>query len=163
MPPPPNLPAPWALGAPSTPCPAPAGCPVNRVISHPHLDSCESGPPHPTLDGQPPRPPKALLSPTSLLGLPSWTNIRWLGSWSSQPPSGSVPTSGCPCPASVPPHSGQAPLLRSQGARALAFSSLLSWCRPSGLAHSSSVALPSGTSVHGGGAPRQPLPFLAPD
>lgn len=33
---------------PPTPRPAPSGCPVNTVISHTHLDSCESGPPHPS-------------------------------------------------------------------------------------------------------------------
>lgn len=62
MPPPPNLPAPWATGAPSHPPPrhsAPTGCPVNRVISHTHLDSCESGLPHPSR----PAPNASLLAP----------------------------------------------------------------------------------------------------
>lgn len=38
--------------------PTSTGCPVNRVISHTHLDSCESGPPHPAR--QPPTPPSWL-------------------------------------------------------------------------------------------------------
>lgn len=36
--------------------PAYTGCPVNRVISHAHLDSCESGPPRPP-GRRPPAPP----------------------------------------------------------------------------------------------------------
>lgn len=47
--------------------PAPSGCLVNRVISHAHLDSCESGPLHPSW----PAPKTSLgpLIPRSLLGV----------------------------------------------------------------------------------------------
>lgn len=154
MPPPPNLPAPRSREPLPTPRPAPSGCPVNRVISYTHLDSCESGPPHPSQLA-----PRAACCPPGSQGL-SWVFLRgprsdgWLlelpASWQVCP-SFWMPLS-CICPPSLWPDSS-APAPRCMGAF-----SLLSWLRTC----SCSMALPTGTcSVYTGS--RQPPPLLAPD
>lgn len=147
MPPPPNLPAPRSREPLPTPRPAPSGCPVNRVISHPHLDSCESGPPHPSR-----------LVPKDSPGLLSWTRVGRLGSQAPSLVAGLPQLLDAPVLAlailALARFLCSGPELHGQLLSSLVASSLR--------ARSCSVALPMGTCSGYTGS-RQPLPPLAPD
>lgn len=134
--------------------PAPTGCPVNRVISHTHLDSCESGPPHPSR----PAPDASLLAPR--IPLVFLCGLRFDGFSELLAPGKSGSSPWMPlfrlCPFSLwPDPSALAP--SSTGT----VSSLLSQCPCSGLALPLQPC-PWGTcSVLTG--PRWAPPRLAPD
>lgn len=136
-----------------TPRPAPSGCPVNRLISHTHLDSCASGPPHPS------RPaPKASCCPPGSQGF-SWVFLRRLrcDGWvlelsaSRQVCSSSWGFLSCLCPSSLWPGSS-ALALKDTGAFPLLSRCLLR-------THSCSTPHPQGPAqcIQ---APGGPVPFL---
>lgn len=133
--------------------PAPSGCPVNRLISHTHLDSCASGPPHPS------RPaPKASCCPPGSQGFsPVFLRRLRCDGWvlelsaSRQVCSSSWGFLSCLCPSSLWPGSS-ALALRDTGAFPL-----LSRCLPR--THSCCTSHPRGPAqcIQ---APGSPVPFL---